>query len=210
MSELASIIQRHGWELPGHQLAALERYCQALWEWNTHINLTRHSDFESFAARDLVDTLQLSQLLRPNEVVLDVGSGGGIPGLTLAILRPDLKVTLTDSVAKKARALERLAESAGVHVEVYAARAESLLQDFRFDSALARAVGPLDRMLGWFHGQWDVLGRLLAVKGPRWREELAQAEKRGLMRSLTCRAAATYDVPGLGWVSTILEIRAHE
>ena len=207
MDTLADIVARNGWALTSAHIEALDRYCQSLWALNAHLNLTRHLDYESFAARDLLDTLKLSELLAPEEAVLDIGSGGGVPGLVLAIIRPDLKITLTDSVHKKARALEQLAQQAGVHVEIYAARGEALLEDFRFDSAIARAVGPLDKILSWLSGSWDVLGRLLAVKGPRWPEEYAAAEKRGLWQGLTCRAVSEYEVPNLGWTSSILEIK---
>lgn len=207
METLESILAQHQIALAAEQVAALKRYCQVLWDLNTQFNLTRHVDYEAFVTRDLVDALQLCALLREGETVLDIGSGGGAPGLLIAILRPDLAVTLSDSVSKKARALEQLAAAAGVHVEVYKARAESLLDDFRFDSATARAVGPLDRLLSWMQGRWDVLGRLLAVKGPKWSEERAAAEKQRLLEGLRCTVASEYTVPGAGWTSTILEVR---
>jgi len=56
----------------------LERYATRLWDWNTRLNLTRHTTYEKFVSRDLIDSLQLSQLLEPDERVLDVGTGGGV------------------------------------------------------------------------------------------------------------------------------------
>ena len=91
----------------------LERYCELLWEWNEKINLTRHTDYEKFVARDLVDSLAFAEFLEPGEKVLDVGSGGGVPGVVLAIVRPDLKVSLADSVGKKAKVLKRYRRAAG-------------------------------------------------------------------------------------------------
>src|SRR5436189_2404112 len=105
---LAAALARHGIELPAAQVERLDRYCRLLWDWNTKLNLTRHTDNEKFVGRDLVDSLQLASHLRAEEEVLDVGTGGGVPGVVLAILRPDLKVALCDSVGKKARAVESI------------------------------------------------------------------------------------------------------
>ena len=76
--KLADAIVRHQIELPGEQIALLERYCELLWQWNEKINLTRHTDYERFVARDLVDSLAFAEFLKPGEKVLDVGSGGGV------------------------------------------------------------------------------------------------------------------------------------
>ena len=86
---------------------------QLLWEWNEKINLTRHTDYEKFVGRDLVDSLAFAEFLEQGEKVLDVGSGGGVPGVVLAIVRPDLKISLSDSVGKKAKVLERHRRAAG-------------------------------------------------------------------------------------------------
>ena len=83
--KLADAIVRHQIELPDEQIALLERYCELLWQWNEKINLTRHTDYEKFVARDLVDSLAFAEFLEPGEKVLDVGSGGGVPGVVLAI-----------------------------------------------------------------------------------------------------------------------------
>ena len=103
---LSAALARHEIELLAAQVGLLERYCELLWDWNTKINLTRHTDYEKFVARDLVDSLAFAQFLEPKEKVLDVGSGGGVPGVVLAIVRGDLQVSLSESVAKKARVLD--------------------------------------------------------------------------------------------------------
>ena len=69
------------------RVSELEKYCRQLWSWNRRMNLTRHTDYDKFVARDLVDTIQLSALIPPQQEVLDVGTGGGVPGIVLAILR---------------------------------------------------------------------------------------------------------------------------
>ena len=116
---LADALTRHRLELPANQVEQLEKYCQLLWDWNAKLNLTRHTDFEKFVGRDLVDSLQLAAHLREGEEVLDVGTGGGVPGVVLAIVRPDLKMALCDSVGKKARAVESIVKDLGLEIPVY-------------------------------------------------------------------------------------------
>ena len=100
-ASLTEAIQRVGLEIEDSALPQLEAYCAKLWEWNTKINLTRHTTYDLFVRRDLMDSWHLAQELEPQEEVLDIGTGGGVPGLLLAILRPDLTVSVCDSVAKK-------------------------------------------------------------------------------------------------------------
>ena len=109
-------------------MALLERYCGLLWDWNTKINLTRHTDYEKFVARDLVDSLAFARFLGPNERVLDVGTGGGVPGVVLAIVRGDLQVSLCESVGKKAKVVAEIVAQLGLAVPVLHARAEDVLR----------------------------------------------------------------------------------
>ena len=93
-TSLKQAIEDCGFEIPEESYAPLKHYIQALWEINKSINLTRHTSYEKFVSRDLLDTLELSKLIPEGKDVLDIGSGGGVPGMVLAIIRPDLNVTL--------------------------------------------------------------------------------------------------------------------
>ncbi len=203
---LNDALRRHAIELPPEQVEHLDRYCKLVWDWNTKINLTRHTDYEKFVSRDMVDALELSKLLGEGEEVLDVGSGGGVPGIPLAILRPDLGLALCESVGKKSAVLEEIVHGIQLQTPIYACRAETLLGDFRFDAITARAVGPLWKMLKWFDPHWQYIGRLLAVKGPKWTEERGEARHRGYMGKLNLRVAATYPLAGTESESVILNI----
>ena len=138
---LSDALARHELFLPTDQVAALEEYCRLLWDWNAKINLTRHTDFDRFVARDVVDSLALARHLAQGEDVLDVGTGGGVPGIILAVVRPDLSVSLCESVAKKARVVEDIVRKLGLPLEVHHTRAEDLLERFSCDTLVARAVG---------------------------------------------------------------------
>ncbi len=186
------------------------QYCVLLWKKNEQLNLTRHTNFDQFVSRDLADTLQLSKLIPHNLEVLDVGSGGGVPGMLLAIIRPDLMVTLTDSTGKKAKALEEFAAALDLDVAIYHQRAENLLDDFRFDVTIARAVGPLFKICGWFSGRWPAAGRLLAIKGPQWTQERLEAKEKGLLQHVDLRKISEYPTPGTTWNSVILELKARQ
>jgi len=206
-TSLAAALEKYSIEPPAG-LETLDRYCQLLWEWNAKINLTRHTDYDKFVARDLYDTMQLSALIAEGEEVLDLGSGGGVPGVVLAILRPDVEVSLCDSVGKKAKVLESIARGLELECPVYAERAETVMDELRFSTVTARAVGPLRKLLTWLGPCWPSAGRLLAIKGPRWVQERAEARHRGLMHSLSLAKAAEYLTPGSDIENVILEIKA--
>jgi 16S rRNA (guanine527-N7)-methyltransferase len=203
---LAAALARHGITLPPEQVAALERYAQRLWDWNEKLNLTRHTTWDKFVARDVIDSLELAKLLAEGERVLDVGTGGGVPGAVIAILRADVKVTLCDSVAKKAKATEAIVHEAKIPAKVHHARAESLVEAQHFDTLLIRAVAPLAKLLKWFKPHWSHIGRLLVIKGPSWVEERGEARHLGLFRELELRKKAAYPLMGTESESVILEI----
>lgn len=191
-------------------LNKVRQYCVLLWVKNEQMNLTRHTTWDQFVSRDLMDTLQLSPLIPSGSLVLDVGSGGGVPGMLLAILRPDLKLTLTESVGKKAAALGEFASALELDVEIYNERAETVLEDFRFDVTIARAVGPLIKICRWFEDHWPSVGRLLAIKGPKWPEELEEATEANLTRGIEVAKLKEYSTPNTEWNSVILEVSAKQ
>ncbi|MHB8971984.1 MAG: 16S rRNA (guanine(527)-N(7))-methyltransferase RsmG [Pirellulaceae bacterium] len=203
---LQEALQRRALELPDGQVALIDRYRELLWDWNTKLNLTRHTTFDTFVSRDVVDSSELAKVLVADEEVLDVGSGGGVPGVLLAILRPDLEVTLCDSTQKKARALTAIVKELKLPAAVHQCRAEQLLEDLRFHSVAARAVGPLWKVLTWFEPYWASIGRLLLVKGPRWVDERTEAKERGLLKRLELRRVAVYPLENTYSESVILQL----
>jgi 16S rRNA (guanine527-N7)-methyltransferase len=203
---LQAALARHALELAPQPTALVQEYCHQLWEWNQKLNLTRHTDYERFVTRDLNDSIQLARCLNDGETVLDVGSGGGVPGVLLAILRPQLRISLSESVGKRATALQAMVESLSLPTPIFRCRAEEILEDARFDALVARAVGPLWKLLKWFQPHWKSIGRLLVVKGPRWVDERGEARHRGMLRGLELRRLATYTTPGTDVENVILKI----
>ena len=199
-------IARHQIAVPEDCIERLHDYCQLVWQINREINLTRHLTYDLFVTRDVLDSVQVAAFLEPGEEVLDVGSGGGVPGMLIAILRPDVEVSVCDSVGKKATALKSIVQSLELSVPVYADRAETVLEDLRFSTLTARAVGPLAKMLRWFEPHWASVGRLLLIKGPQWVRERGEARHRGLMANLELRRLISYQTPGRDADSVILSI----
>jgi 16S rRNA (guanine527-N7)-methyltransferase len=207
---LAAVLARHQFELPPAQVALLDRYCALLWEWNTKINLTRHTDYEKFVSRDLTDSLAFARFLSPEEKVLDVGTGGGVPGVVLAVVRSDLRISLAESVGKKARVVADIVGRLGLQTPVLHARAEAVLGRQQFDTLTIRAVARLRKLLEWFRPHWKAFDRLLVLKGPSWVEERAEARHYGLLHDLALRKLVSYPLPGMESESVLLEIRPRE
>lgn len=207
---LAAAMARHQIELPPAQIEQLDRYCKLLWDWNTKINLTRHADYEKFVGRDLIDSLAFASALEPDEKVLDVGTGGGVPGVVLAIVRPDLQVSLSESIGKKARVVADIVEKLGLPVPVLNVRAEDILAKQRFNTLVIRAVARLKKLLEWFAPHWDSFDRLLILKGPSWVGERGEARHYGLMNTLALRKLTSYPLPGTDSESVLLQISPKE
>jgi 16S rRNA (guanine527-N7)-methyltransferase len=191
-------------ELP--QLEQLDHYRRLLWSWNERMNLTRHTTLEKFVSRDVFDSFQLAQLLKKGERVLDVGTGGGVPGVILSILRPDLKVSLCESTAKKAAAVEAIVGNLGLNISVHACRAEEVLQIATFNTIVARALATMSKVLYWLAPYWDAFDQLLLVKGPSWVDERAEARHQGRLQGLELRKAVVYQSPRTGAESVILRL----
>ena len=169
------------------EAAVLEKlgdYLARLLAMNEHMNLTAIVDPTAAWAKHVLDALTLLPLLqelRAGARLADIGSGGGVPGIPLAIARPDLKVTLIEATQKKAAFLVAVAAALGLsQVTVRAARAEELaLGELRggFDVVTARAVGKLSALVPIAAPLARAGGLLLLVKGQRADEELAAAVK---------------------------------
>lgn len=197
-------------DISAKQLRQLDAYRALLWEWNEKLNLTRHTTIEKFVTRDLFDTIELAKLLPEGQRVLDVGSGGGVPGLPLSILRPDLDVRVCESVGKKANVLADMVVSLDLPVAVYAARVETIVDPKseapHFDTLVARAVAPLWKFMFWLrphHKGWD---QLILIKGPSWTAERGEARHRGLMKGYQLRRIVEYTTPRTDAVTTVLGV----
>jgi 16S rRNA (guanine527-N7)-methyltransferase len=192
--------------LPLEALPGVAAYARRLWQWNERLNLTRHTDVGRFVSRDIADVVAIEPYVAQGDRVLDVGTGGGVPGVLLAILRPDLSVELSESVGKRAAAVESITREIGLTVPVHARAAQSLVSERQFDVLVVRAVAPLVKLLSWFEPLADRFGRLLVIKGPRWEAEKGEARHRGLVKKVRIRRVAAWPLRGSDNESVLLEI----
>jgi len=195
-ANLAVALAAHRIELEPAQVELLDRYRAALWRWNEQLNLTRHTTFDKFVGRDVRDSLEFAKQLPQGRRVLDLGSGGGVPGVIIAICRPDLRVTLCESVGKKAKVLQSMIDELSLPTEVFGVRVEELLELRTFDVIIARAVAPMWKILFWLGPHWQAFDELLLIKGHSWVDERGEARHRGLLKKIDLRKIADYPMPG--------------
>ena len=157
----------------------LERLA-ALIEASPH-NLVSRRGREELRSRHIPESVHLARELPRSEErlrLLDVGSGGGLPGLVIALERSDLHVELLEARQKKVDFLRGASSQLGLAIPVHHGRAEDLVRSDladTFDVVTARAVAPLARLIPWTVAFLRPGGLLYAVKGERWEEELQDA-----------------------------------
>jgi len=195
-----------GIDLTDAQADKLTAHLDLLDEWGARMNLTAIRDRPSQVTKHLLDSLSVRPFLR-GERIADVGSGAGFPGIPLAILEPGWRFTLVESTGKKCRFLEHVRDALGLaNVEVVQSRAEAFKPAQRFDTVLARAVGPIAELVKLAGPLVVGGGRLLAMKGRYPGEEL-DAKLNGW------KAAAVHrlTVPGLDEERHLVELcRSHD
>ncbi len=169
--------------LTGQMLAQLDQYAQLLVEWNQKINLTAITDPEGILIKHFLDSLLLLHAGIPqNAALIDVGTGAGFPSLPVKIARPDLPLTLLDSLNKRVTFLQTACAQLGLkQTRCIHSRAEEggrtpALRE-KFDIATARAVANLQELSEYCLPYVKVGGIFAALKGFEIEQELAQAQK---------------------------------
>ncbi|MDO4542543.1 MAG: 16S rRNA (guanine(527)-N(7))-methyltransferase RsmG [Bacillota bacterium] len=166
----------------GDELEKCQGYCQMLLKTNETMNLTAITDPEEVAIKHFADSLSLIKhvSIREGASIIDIGTGAGFPGVVLSIFRPDLKVMLLDSLAKRCKFLVNLCHELGLtNAQVINARAEDAAKDAelreQLDYATARAVASLPVLLEYALPFLSPGGEFLAMKGHREEFDLTRA-----------------------------------
>jgi len=168
-------------DLEENNWSQLQLYISLLREWNAKINLVSRKDTNRLETKHLAHCLTITKFLRlmPKARLLDVGTGGGLPGIPLAICYPQAKFTLIDSIGKKVMVIEDMVERLGLtNVEVKRGRVEELPRKKSYDFVIGRAVTALPTFFGWVQNKiakgakHSPANGILYLKGGDYSEEL--------------------------------------
>ncbi len=179
---LKSGFERLGLDCTENQIESLKKYADLLKQWNEKINLTGITDDSGIAIKHFIDSASALSTGKVGKKVIDVGTGAGFPGLVMKIMKPELDVTLLDSLNKRLLFLEDVIDKTGLqNVNLIHSRAEDGAHkaDLRenFDTAVSRAVAALPLLCELCMGYVKVGGYFLALKGPSAEEELKSAAR---------------------------------
>ncbi len=173
------------------QKEAFEIYFRLLTEWNQKMNLTAITEEQEVAVKHFIDSISVLKCidLKVGASLIDIGTGAGFPGIPLKIMRPDLKLTLLDSLNKRLIFLSELCKTLLIEAELLHARAEEYgaKPEYReqYDYSVSRAVANLPSLCEYCIPYIKVGGSFIAMKGPDGRSELESAEN--AIRLLGCK-----------------------
>ena len=170
-------------ELSDEAVEQLEKLKALYTEWNAAINVISRKDMDAFDERHVLHSLALVKAMKfaPGSDVLDVGTGGGFPGIPLAIAYPEVNFVLCDSIGKKMKVVRAVVQALGLtNVTVHHGRAEDIKG--QFDFVVSRAVTRMSRFIPWVQGKikkqsinpWP--NGILALKGGDLSDELAEVD----------------------------------
>jgi len=177
MSAAESTSQESAAELFGERLPTAQRYAELLADTGVMQGLIGPREGERVWERHVLNCAVLAELIEPDARVLDIGSGAGLPGIPLAIARPDLEIVLLESMARRADWLRATVDELQLPTIVARGRAEEPTVRREWSGAdvvTARAVAPLSRLAGWALPLLRTGGRLLAIKGASAETEVAR------------------------------------
>lgn len=185
LSKLTKLLAKADIQLTDKQKQQLVDYVGLLHKWNKAYNLTSVREPEQMLVRHIMDSIVVNGHLKGNKFI-DVGTGPGLPGVPLAIVRPDAHFVLLDSLGKRVRFLKQVQhELALTNIEPVQFRVEEYPANEGFDGVISRAFASLNDMLSWCHHLPAKEGRFYALKGVVRDEELAQLPEGFEIESIT-------------------------
>lgn len=182
--EFWTICSANGIVMEKNQIDDIKRYAGELLKWNKKVNMISRKDEDNIPIRHILHSLSVLKYytIPQKSYCLDVGTGGGLPGIPISIARPDLHVLMVDSIAKKIKVTKMLADHAGRNnLSARCIRAEELASEkqhkYRYDFIFARAVKRIERVLSWIKPLMKKDGKVIFYKGGDLAEEIDEAKK---------------------------------
>jgi 16S rRNA (guanine527-N7)-methyltransferase len=192
-----------------HSLALAERFAQLLADQGVVRGLIGPREVPRLWERHLLNCALLGLAIPDGLDVCDIGSGAGLPGLVLALSRPDLEMTLVEPLARRTAFLvETVAALELVNVEVVRGRAEELHGLREFSVVTSRAVAPLDRLLGWSMPLVRRGGALVAMKGATAHDEIKTARRALIRFGAGAVSVETYGSDVIDPPTTVVRVEA--
>ena len=177
---LKNLFTKYQIEYTDEQIEKINKYYNMVIEQNKTMNLTRILSEEEFATKNILDSVLPIKIIPKNASVVDVGTGAGLPGIPLKILRPDIKLTLLDSLQKKVNFLKQVAIELDLkEVKCVHARVEDFAKTNResFDVCVSRAVARLNTLCEYCLPLVKIDGIMIAYKSLKAEEEAKEAQK---------------------------------
>lgn len=174
LNKLTRLLDQAGISLTDHQKNQLVGYVDMLHKWNKAYNLTSVRDPNEMLVRHILDSIVVAPHLQ-GERFIDVGTGPGLPGIPLSIVRPECQFTLLDSLGKRVRFLRQVQHELKLeNIHPVQSRVEAFPAEPPFDGVISRAFASLDDMIGWCKHLPAHNGRFYALKGILPEDEIAQ------------------------------------
>ncbi len=205
INNLKDVCDQNGLSLKPVEVGLLEEYASRLLNWNSKINLISRKDEAAIFSRHILHSLTLRMPAIfdydfSGKRALDLGTGGGLPGIPLKIVTTHLDMTLVDSIQKKIEACTSIISELGLRgIRTIAGRAEELARvpehARQYDVIVSRAVAPIEDLVKWLKGLLKPAGVLLSLKGGDLSEEIRQAGRLKLVRSIEVHPLAVKGYP---------------
>lgn len=167
-------------DLTQHQIHQFSQLKRVYTKWNAQINVISRKDIDELQERHVLHSLSIAKFIQFNKgaQIMDLGCGGGFPGIPLAILFPEVSFTMIDSIGKKIKVVQAVVEELGINnVSAHHMRAEKVKG--KFDFVITRAVAPMVELVKWTRSKFlkenvhSVANGIIALKGGDLNQELA-------------------------------------
>ncbi|HET6244041.1 MAG: 16S rRNA (guanine(527)-N(7))-methyltransferase RsmG [Bacteroidetes bacterium] len=183
MSGNISLLSNYFPQINKHQKEQFEKLYELYVHWNAQINVISRKDIDQLYERHILHSLGIAKVIafKPKTKILDVGTGGGFPGIPLSILFPECNFHLVDSIGKKIKVVKAVAESLGLE-NVFAEQARAEQVNDKFDFVVSRAVTQLPEFVEWVRKKVlktsfnDIPNGVLCLKGGDLKEELSSLD----------------------------------